>query len=202
MVYILCHEYGAHRITFRELLGRFSVITRTVFENTNCKLKEWFKAISLMFHSKKGLSALRIHWMLGTGSYETAWFMCQRIRPPCTAICFPLSATPKERPFPSTEHAEKALRSRNLERVSKSRSRSKAPTAPFCNQVDAEPHPLLSREQSGHGKPSSQTRNMRKRVLRTNTKRSVAWTDRIRRGNRSNDLYRLRWLSVLSNGRG
>jgi hypothetical protein len=95
MVYILCHEYGAHRITFRELLGRFSVITRTVFENTNCKLKEWFKAISLMFHSKKGLSALRIHWMLGTGSYETAWFMCQRIRAAMHGDMFPIISDAK-----------------------------------------------------------------------------------------------------------
>jgi hypothetical protein len=59
---------------------RFSVITRTVFENTNIKLRDWFKVIFLMFHSKKGMSALQIHRMLGTGSYETAWFMCHRIR--------------------------------------------------------------------------------------------------------------------------
>src|ERR1700731_4324764 len=59
---------------------RFSVLTRTIFENTNIKLKEWFKVIFLMFHSKKGMSALQIHRMLGTGSYETAWFMCHRLR--------------------------------------------------------------------------------------------------------------------------
>jgi len=33
---------------------RFSIITRTVLENTNYKLKKWFKVIFLMFHSKKG----------------------------------------------------------------------------------------------------------------------------------------------------
>jgi hypothetical protein len=33
-----------------------------------------------MGHSKKGMSALQIHRMLGTGSYETAWYMCTRIR--------------------------------------------------------------------------------------------------------------------------
>jgi ISXO2-like transposase domain/Transposase zinc-ribbon domain len=59
---------------------RFSVITRTVFENTNYPLREWFRVIFLMFHSKKGMSAHQIHRMLGTGSYETAWYMCQRIR--------------------------------------------------------------------------------------------------------------------------
>jgi ISXO2-like transposase domain/Transposase zinc-ribbon domain len=70
---------------------RFSVLTRTVFENTNYKLKEWFKVIFLMFHSKKGMSALQIHRMLGTGSYETAWFMCQRIRAAMRGDAFPLT---------------------------------------------------------------------------------------------------------------
>jgi transposase-like protein len=59
---------------------RFSVITKTVFENTNYPLREWFRAIFLMLHSKKGMSAHQIHRMLGTGSYETAWYMCTRIR--------------------------------------------------------------------------------------------------------------------------
>ncbi len=59
---------------------RFSVITRTVFENTNYPLREWFRVIFFMFHSKKGMSANQIHRMLGTGSYETAWYMCTRIR--------------------------------------------------------------------------------------------------------------------------
>lgn len=59
---------------------RFSVITRTVFENTNYPLREWFRVIFLVFHSKKGMSAHQVHRMLGTGSYETAWFMCHRIR--------------------------------------------------------------------------------------------------------------------------
>jgi transposase-like protein len=59
---------------------RFSVITRTVFENTNYPLKEWFRVIFMMLHAKKGMSAHQIHRMIGTGSYETAWYMCQRIR--------------------------------------------------------------------------------------------------------------------------
>ncbi len=70
---------------------RFSVLTRTVFENTNIKLRDWFKVIFLMFHSKKGMSALQIHRMLGTGSYETAWFMCHRIRAAMRGDAFPLS---------------------------------------------------------------------------------------------------------------
>jgi transposase-like protein len=59
---------------------RFSVTVGTVFENTNYPLLVWFKVLYLMLTSKKGISALQIHRMLGTGSYRTAWFMCHRVR--------------------------------------------------------------------------------------------------------------------------
>jgi transposase-like protein len=69
---------------------RFSVITRTVFENTNYPLREWFTVIFLMFSSKKGMSALQIHRMIGSGSYETAWYMCTRIRSAMRGDVLPL----------------------------------------------------------------------------------------------------------------
>src|SRR5260370_10579871 len=59
---------------------RFSVTVGTVFENTNYKLLVWFKVLYLMLTSKKGISALQIHRMIGSGSYRTAWFMCHRLR--------------------------------------------------------------------------------------------------------------------------
>ncbi|MGP8051144.1 MAG: IS1595 family transposase [Desulfobaccales bacterium] len=59
---------------------RFSVLVGTIFENTNYPLQTWFKVIYLMLSSKKGISALQIHRMIGTGSYSTAWSMCHRIR--------------------------------------------------------------------------------------------------------------------------
>lgn len=59
---------------------RFSVLVGTIFENTNYPLQTWFKVIYLMLTSKKGMSALQIHRMIGTGSYSTAWYMCHRIR--------------------------------------------------------------------------------------------------------------------------
>jgi transposase-like protein len=68
---VTCHKKNGYR---------FSVITRTVFENTNYPLMIWFRVIFFMFHSKKGMSAHQIHRMLGTGSYETAWYLCTRIR--------------------------------------------------------------------------------------------------------------------------
>jgi transposase-like protein len=59
---------------------RFSVITKTIFENTNYPLRTWFEVIYLMSQSKKGISALQVHRMMGSGSYKTAWYMLQRIR--------------------------------------------------------------------------------------------------------------------------
>jgi predicted RNA-binding Zn-ribbon protein involved in translation (DUF1610 family) len=59
---------------------RFSVTVGTIFENTNYKLLIWFKVLYLMLTSKKGISALQIHRMIGSGSYRTAWFICHRLR--------------------------------------------------------------------------------------------------------------------------
>jgi hypothetical protein len=59
---------------------RFSVTVGTIFENTNYKLLVWFKVLYLMLTSKKGVSALQIHRMIGSGSYRTAWSMCHRLR--------------------------------------------------------------------------------------------------------------------------
>lgn len=59
---------------------RFSVITKTIFENTNYPLSIWFQVIYLMTQSKKGISALQIHRQIGSGDYRTAWYMCHRIR--------------------------------------------------------------------------------------------------------------------------
>ena len=59
---------------------RFSVISGTIFENTKYPLREWFTIIFLMYQSKKGMRAHQIYRTLGTGSYETAWYMCHRIR--------------------------------------------------------------------------------------------------------------------------
>jgi transposase-like protein len=67
----ICHKRNGYR---------FSVISRTVFENTNYPLLVWFRVILLMLHSKKGMSAHQIHRTMGTGSYETAWYLCHRIR--------------------------------------------------------------------------------------------------------------------------
>lgn len=59
---------------------RFSLKTGTIFEETKHPLLTWFRVLHLMVTSKKGMSALQIHRMLGFGSYRTAWYMCMRLR--------------------------------------------------------------------------------------------------------------------------
>ena len=58
----------------------FSVLTGTIFENTNKPLRDWFRVIHMMLTAKKGVSALQVHRTMGFGSYRTAWYMCHRIR--------------------------------------------------------------------------------------------------------------------------
>jgi transposase-like protein len=59
---------------------RFSLIAGTIYENTKYPLLIWFKVLYLMLTSKKGISALQIHRMIGSGSYKTAFYMCHRLR--------------------------------------------------------------------------------------------------------------------------
>ncbi len=59
---------------------RFSLYVKTVFENTNYPLHEWFRVLYMILTSKKGISALQVHRTIGTGSYRTAFYMCHRLR--------------------------------------------------------------------------------------------------------------------------
>src|SRR5260370_2830266 len=59
---------------------RFSLKTKTIFEETKKPLLMWFEVLYLMLMSKKGMSAWQLHRMLGTGSYESVWYMCMRLR--------------------------------------------------------------------------------------------------------------------------
>lgn len=60
--------------------SRFSPLVGTVFEHTKYPLTIWFKVIYLLCQSKKGIRALQVHRMIGSGSYRTAGSMCHRIR--------------------------------------------------------------------------------------------------------------------------
>ena len=63
---------------------RFSVITKTIFQDTKIPLDKWFRVAYLMLTSKKGISALQIHRVIfgekSTHDYHTSWYMCMRWR--------------------------------------------------------------------------------------------------------------------------
>jgi transposase-like protein len=58
---------------------QFSTTSGTIFHDTHLPLSKWFLAIYLMTESKKGMSALQMKRTLNV-SYETAWYLCHRIR--------------------------------------------------------------------------------------------------------------------------
>src|SRR5438034_6922284 len=58
---------------------QFSTTSGTIFHDTHLPLSKWFLAIYLMTESKKGMSALQIKRTLCI-AYETAWYLCHRIR--------------------------------------------------------------------------------------------------------------------------
>ena len=58
---------------------QFSVTSGTIFHDTHLSLSKWFLAIYLMTESKKGMSALQMKRTLCI-AYETAWYLCHRIR--------------------------------------------------------------------------------------------------------------------------
>lgn len=57
----------------------FTVTVRTIYERSHIPLHKWLAATQLMMSSKKGMSALQIHRLLGI-TPRSAWFMCHRIR--------------------------------------------------------------------------------------------------------------------------
>lgn len=57
----------------------FSVTVGTVMERSHIPLTKWLMAAQYMSSSKKGMSALQLHRMIGT-NYETAWFLFHRLR--------------------------------------------------------------------------------------------------------------------------
>ena len=57
----------------------FTVTVNTLYERSHIPLHKWLAATHLLMASKKGMSAMQVHRMLGV-SYKSAWFMLHRIR--------------------------------------------------------------------------------------------------------------------------
>ena len=60
--------------------AQFSLTVGTIFDNSKVGLKTWFEVLWQMLNSKKGVSAMQIQRQIGAGSYQTAWYMCHRLR--------------------------------------------------------------------------------------------------------------------------
>lgn len=81
-----CQSKSISRISTRKQFdcnscrNRFSVKAGTIFQDSKLSLPKWFLAVYIMCESKKGVSALQLKRMLKIGSYETAWYLCHRIR--------------------------------------------------------------------------------------------------------------------------
>jgi transposase-like protein len=75
-----CHDLKKPKPDKKNTGYRFSVLTGSIFENTKFPLRTWFQVAYLICQAKKGISALQIHRMIGTGDYRTAWYMVHRLR--------------------------------------------------------------------------------------------------------------------------
>ena len=58
----------------------FSVTSGTIFHDSHLPLHKWFLAVAFMTQAKKGMSAKQLQRHLGLKSYQTAWYLCHRIR--------------------------------------------------------------------------------------------------------------------------
>ena len=56
------------------------MLAGTIFQDSKLPLWKWFAAVYLVCESKKGISALQVKRMLNIKSYESAWYLCHRIR--------------------------------------------------------------------------------------------------------------------------
>jgi transposase-like protein len=70
---------GWYRCGSKECRKDFTVTIGTVMERSHIPLHKWMIGFYLMNASKKGVSAHQLHRTLGI-KYQSAWFMCHRIR--------------------------------------------------------------------------------------------------------------------------
>jgi transposase-like protein len=68
---------------------QFSITTGTVMEDTKIPLNKWLMALHLMCASKKGISSLQLHRMLGI-TRRSAWHLSHRIREAMTDMVAPV----------------------------------------------------------------------------------------------------------------
>ena len=73
------HVGARHLYKCKACRRQFSVTKGTIFEDSKIPLRTWILVMYRMGSSKKGYAAFQVHREFGM-SYESAWFMCHRIR--------------------------------------------------------------------------------------------------------------------------
>ncbi|MBI2848056.1 MAG: IS1595 family transposase [Chloroflexi bacterium] len=73
------NSYTRHQFDCYSCGYQFSVMSGTIFHDSHLPIRKWFVAVYLMTESKKGISANQMKRTLHV-SYETAWYLCHRIR--------------------------------------------------------------------------------------------------------------------------
>lgn len=69
-----------NRIGCKKCGYKKSVLSGTIFEQTNKPLQLWFRVIWLMISQKNGVSAMGLKNIMGFGSYQTAWTWLHKLR--------------------------------------------------------------------------------------------------------------------------
>ncbi len=72
---------------------QFSCTSGTIFNDSHLPLNKWFLAVALIVDAKKGMSAKQVQHHLGLKSYQTAWYLCHRIRKAMEETGSPLTGT-------------------------------------------------------------------------------------------------------------
>lgn len=72
---------------------QFSCTSGTIFNDSHLPLHKWFLAVALIVDAKKGMSAKQVQHHLGLKSYQTAWYLCHRIRKAMEETGSPLTGT-------------------------------------------------------------------------------------------------------------
>lgn len=69
-----------NRIGCKKCGQKNSILSGTIFEQTNKPLQLWFRVIWLMISQKNGVSAMGLKNIMGFGSYQTAWTWLHKLR--------------------------------------------------------------------------------------------------------------------------
>jgi transposase-like protein len=68
------------RISCKKCKDQVSILSGTIFEQSNKPLTLWYRVIWSLIINKNGISAVSVQRMMGFGSYQTAWTWLHKLR--------------------------------------------------------------------------------------------------------------------------